>query len=373
MKFLVSGYYGFGNLGDETILSALAKELREWFPQAEIVVLSAMPEETAKQYHVRAINRWDLMGVQRELQSATAFISGGGGLIQDQTSRRSALYYLALIALARRRCPVYLIGQGIGPIRSRFVRAWSERLLRRVDLAMVRDEISREVLRDWGLPEERLVLGGDLALLLWPQFESLRETSALGDEGPYLAICLKGKLSEKLKASVVEQLDRWSELQNTKITFIALYPEEDLEGMEEIASRMKRSTKVLSFAKLGLKSAMECIGHAQAIVGMRLHALIFALLTARPFVALGDDHKLEAFVKRIEAADGSISSCCTLTRPDAQGTELAQLLMCLNGNDEIQHARLVQAGETLYRQTRQTVNAVWKRLSDQIEAGGRVS
>jgi len=43
---LISGYFGFGNLGDEAILEAVVGELRRRDPDVEIIALSGNPRET---------------------------------------------------------------------------------------------------------------------------------------------------------------------------------------------------------------------------------------------------------------------------------------------------------------------------------------
>ncbi|MGQ9477314.1 MAG: polysaccharide pyruvyl transferase family protein, partial [Candidatus Bipolaricaulia bacterium] len=170
---LLGGYYGFGNLGDEAILFALLRGLREALPQIEPVVLSAEPARTAAAYGVEAINRWSLLGIWRELGRARLFLLGGGGLLQDVTSRRSALYYLGLLRLARlRRVPVFLLGQGIGPLRSRLLRRLAASELKRAEYVMVRDELSLKLLQEWGADRGQLARGYDLALTLLPELAS---------------------------------------------------------------------------------------------------------------------------------------------------------------------------------------------------------
>ena len=48
MKVTVSGYYGFGNTGDEAIALAITRELRKY--GAQPLLLSNTPEETARTY-----------------------------------------------------------------------------------------------------------------------------------------------------------------------------------------------------------------------------------------------------------------------------------------------------------------------------------
>jgi len=362
-KVVISGYYGFANTGDEAILSVLVEELREHFPQTQIVVLSATPEETSQLHKVRAVHRGNLRHIHQELRSASVFLSGGGGLIQDRTSRRSAFYYLSLMALAMRHCPVIVIGQGIGPIQSRIVRAWAQQLLRGVDCAMVRDERSYKILRDWGLPQERLLLGGDLALLLWPRWKSCREEATRGDEQAYVIVCLKGQLSKRCKSVMAEQLDDLSETQTVKIAFLALHPPEDLQAMQQIASQMKRSCHVFDSRTMSLSEIIQSVASAKVVVGMRLHALIFALLAARPFVALSDDPKIAAFLKQIESANGLKFPCWTVPQLETQEVELTRELNLLLDGYRALRERMIHAAESLYGQTRQSVDAVWQRLA----------
>ena len=51
-KYIVSGYIGFDNFGDEAILSVLLNRLKG----QDVTVLSANPEKTGKTYNVNSIN-----------------------------------------------------------------------------------------------------------------------------------------------------------------------------------------------------------------------------------------------------------------------------------------------------------------------------
>ncbi len=354
MKLIISGYYGFGNMGDEAILAVLVKELQERFRRAEIVVLSATPQETAKQYRVRAINRWNLGHILWELRSARAFISGGGGLIQDRTSRRSAFYYLGLIALAHRNCPVFLVGQGIGPLNNQLVCQWAQRLLRQVDFAMVRDESSEQLLQAWGLPAERTVVGGDLALLFWPHCRSLRK--APDRASAYWAVCLKGGLPKQLKEKLVRQLDDLSE--EGKVVFLVVHPNEDLREAVHIAAQMRHPPSVRQLSNP--QELLAALSGAKALVGMRLHSLIFALLTIRPFLALSDDPKIAAFVQQVEASGGP--RLPLLTPAQATNINLVEALLQLTVDPQLR-VGLLSAGEALYHQTYRALDKIWYELS----------
>ena len=99
MKVLISGYYGFYNIGDEAILKSIIEALRNEDPNIDIVVLSNDVEYTKNTYKVNAINRWKLNEIYKELLKCDGLISGGGSLFQDVTSSRSILYYTGIIWL----------------------------------------------------------------------------------------------------------------------------------------------------------------------------------------------------------------------------------------------------------------------------------
>ena len=71
MKVLLSGYYGFDNAGDEAVLYAIVRALRQVKPDIDITVLSNQPENTAQALDVKAVNRWGKGGlVSRERSAA---------------------------------------------------------------------------------------------------------------------------------------------------------------------------------------------------------------------------------------------------------------------------------------------------------------
>ena len=59
LRMLLSGYYGFGNFGDEALLAVTVQQLRLRFPSAKLDVLSATPNATARAFGVEATPRWE--------------------------------------------------------------------------------------------------------------------------------------------------------------------------------------------------------------------------------------------------------------------------------------------------------------------------
>jgi polysaccharide pyruvyl transferase WcaK-like protein len=101
-RAVISGYYGFGNVGDEAILAGLLQGFRELAPEATLTVLSGDPAATEAEHGVPAWPR-GVRHAASAIRQADLLVSGGGGLLQDATSWRSPLYYLWVLQMARKR------------------------------------------------------------------------------------------------------------------------------------------------------------------------------------------------------------------------------------------------------------------------------
>ena len=66
-KIVISGYYGFNNIGDESILTAIISNIRENIDNIDITVLSKDPELTSKKHKVDAINRKSMLTIIKEI------------------------------------------------------------------------------------------------------------------------------------------------------------------------------------------------------------------------------------------------------------------------------------------------------------------
>ena len=118
------GYYGFGNLGDELLLSSTISILeRCGVNRDKIIVFSNNPELTSSGFSVKSINRWSWNGVFTALKSSDRLILGGGGIFQDSTSIKSCLWYWGVIRLANfLGVKIFAIGQSVGPLKTKISR-----------------------------------------------------------------------------------------------------------------------------------------------------------------------------------------------------------------------------------------------------------
>ncbi|MGQ9732608.1 MAG: polysaccharide pyruvyl transferase CsaB [Candidatus Zipacnadales bacterium] len=304
MRILLSGYYGFGNAGDEAILVGLLTALRERLPEAEFTVLSADPTVTRASYSVRAEQRWDVRILWREIGAADLLIQGGGGLIQDATSRKSAFYYLSLLGAAYLRGTPYVIcAQGVGPLHHWVLRRLTASLFRRAHAITVRDQGSANLLADIGVPVESIHVTADPAVLVEPApYEDIASLLPPAVEGLRVGLALRPALnaSALIEAGIVaaEVLQR---NYGARVVPLALHPATDGALAEEAAHRLAASPIPGSKPPLSPSRWVALVRRLDFVIAMRLHACIFAAAQGVPFVALAYDPKVAAFAERMKA------------------------------------------------------------------------
>lgn len=144
-RILISGYYGFNNIGDESILTAVIGSMKEKLGDVEITVLSHDPASTAEKYNIKSCDRKSLPAILSAVRKCDLLVSGGGSLLQDVTSKKSILYYLFIMAAASALGkPFFIYSQGIGPINSNFNRRLTASVLKRAKGIVVRDTSSKQ-------------------------------------------------------------------------------------------------------------------------------------------------------------------------------------------------------------------------------------
>ncbi|PRO65683.1 polysaccharide pyruvyl transferase CsaB [Alkalicoccus urumqiensis] len=292
MKIVLSGYFGFDNAGDEAILHSMIHAFRDERPDVVITVLSNQPEKTKQSYGVDAVNRWNLKEVIGAVRSADRLISGGGSLLQDKTGPKSVLYYCGVMAIAHvLRTPVTVYAQGIGPLASRASRLLTRQTMKKVDQLTVRDEASRALLREIGVEN-------DIDVVPDPVLGMNPEVIRAAPDADYIAVSVRSWPSGRAHLrKIAGTLDRLLE-EGERIVFLPMHGEEDARAASQVLASMKHSghenVRVLD-ADAPLEEKQRTAAEAKLVVGMRLHALIFAAAGYTPFTPISYDPKIDAF------------------------------------------------------------------------------
>lgn len=307
-KIVISGYYGFGNMGDEAILDSIIKTFKTLSPRCRIVVLSQNPAKTSEDFEVYAISRKNIPIILAELFSADLFISGGGGLIQDVTGFSTISYYLGLIWLARFmgvRTMIY--AQGIGPIITEKGKKLGKKIINRVNCITVRDNESKQVLENIGIISSSIIVTADpvMALESCPASrieEILKKENIPNKDLPLLGISVRPWKTEiKYSSIIAGAVKRFIEKVPAKVLLIPFQRSQDYELCKNIESLLPSgSARTLESAYkpdelLGLMSRLNLLA------GMRLHSLIFSAINCTPAVGISYDPKVNNFLSIIGA------------------------------------------------------------------------
>lgn len=294
MRFLISGYYGFGNLGDEALLAQIVGRLKTRWPLAGIEVLSATPESTAHDYGVDATARMDLRAVAKAIERSDVVLSGGGGLLQNTTSLKSLLYYAGIVRSGIQAGKKTMIfAQSIGPL-DYFGKQTVKRLCSGVSAATVRDERSREILAAL-LPAVRVERTAD-PVFLYDAPERAPDLAAAGlDAGsdPLAVIAVrKTARFEEAAAAIAAAVDALAERHGVRCAFVPFGGQADAEASTVVIRKCRSKPTLIALD--GLDAIAAAIARARVVVGVRLHALILAARFGVPFLALAYDPKVEA-------------------------------------------------------------------------------
>ena len=304
-NILISGYYGFDNIGDESILRTLVTSLRERIPDCSLTVLSHDPAATREKYGVEAVERMSPLAIARAVRRCDMLISGGGSLLQDVTSSKSH-YYLAIIRFAQLLGKkVFIYSQGIGPIEKDADRRATARALRRADGIVVRDERSAALLAEIGVPAERVVITADPVIRMKKTDRAVGETilrraGVTQDGRPVVGWAIRERNRDSRFVAEVLRSIRWlKETYNAQSVLIPFHYEEDGEVCRHIASQLPDDTAVCLDEKYLSEDMLSIIGCMDLLVGVRLHSLIYAAIMGVPLIGISYDPKCTAFLNSV--------------------------------------------------------------------------
>lgn len=282
MRVVISGYYGYGNTGDEAVLAGLLATMRGIEPEIEAIVISGDPAATGREHGVRAIGRSSARGLWRALRAADGLVSGGGSLLQDASSARPVAYYTGVMHAARlagRRYAVH--AQGLGPIRRAPNRRLARYALERAAAVSLRDPDSIRLAGELGV-RRPIGFAPDPALALQPP----------AGEPANIVVALRPWPGMQAHLAA---LRRGVEGLATELPVVALPMQEPVDRALSEALVADIGGASVAPATGSLEGVLSVIASARAVIGMRLHALILAAAAGVPGVAISYDPKVSSW------------------------------------------------------------------------------
>jgi polysaccharide pyruvyl transferase CsaB len=240
-----------------------------------------------------------------DLRAYCALVVPGGSLLQDSSSLKSLLFYLAVIKRATASgVPVYLLHQGIGPLKSWPARWLTPLALRDTRLLALRDQDSfawaqKQVLRPEGQCEVLYsadpVLGGrlktDTALL-----------PAVLQPRQYLVAAPRHSGDTDLAATALARFyERAAELSGLPVLLTAFQPDQDQGLCEAIVSKSSQGKLSLyqQAAQFPASAMIALLAHSAGVIGHRLHSLVLAAAYGVPAFGLAYDPKVSSFCEEM--------------------------------------------------------------------------
>ncbi|MBR5587162.1 MAG: polysaccharide pyruvyl transferase CsaB [Clostridia bacterium] len=301
----ILGYYGFKNNGDDALLAAMVDSLREINPDIKINVLSYKPAETAAQYGVDSISRYNIFKIRRTIKNSELFILGGGSLIQDVTSTKSIIYYLMMINVALSvKTAVMMYANGIGPITKKINRHRAKRVLNKVNYITLRDEKSLVELKSLGVNKPETLVTADPVFASEsknPQGADLMlENAGLAKDEKFAVFAVRKwkNLSVDFDEKFAKMADYIAEKHGLVPVFIPLHYPYDASVSRNIISKMKNRALFIS-GKVDLSTMLSLVEKSSLNVSVRLHSLIYSACAGVPSIGIAYDPKIPGFQQSV--------------------------------------------------------------------------
>jgi polysaccharide pyruvyl transferase CsaB len=307
INLLIAGYHGFGNCGDEAILLAMTTNIRAMAPDVDITALSYKPEFTKTEYNVKSVQRFSIAEVLKTIWHSDIVLSGGGTLLQDGTSTRSLMYYLAIIKTAKLfKKRVMLYANGIGPVNGKLNRRLVRAVVNTVDMITLREKLSEADLRNIGVSKPNIIVTADPAFTLKSitdeEADRLLAAEGIPQDKQLVGVSVrawsKALGGEDYIQKIAVVCDNLVREGKTVVLVPMEYPK-DLDVSRRVAAKMTEKAYILE-KRYNPPQIMGIVGRLDLMLSMRLHTLIFAAVKNVPMLGIIYDPKVEYYLKVLE-------------------------------------------------------------------------
>ena len=283
-KYLISGYIGFDNFGDEAIASVLVSNLKKNGAE-KITVLSSNPEKTARLYDVDSEY---FLKFFKPILETDVLISGGGSLLQDITSLKSLIYYLTVIVIALVfNKKVVIFAQGFTPFRTKLGKFFTNFVLKYCDKIYVRDIKSQELLKTMKINSE---------LVSDPVFGI--ETFSNEHKGIGVQLRSFPSLTEDFLNNLADSIAE--KFKDEEIKLLSLQDSLDFSVLESFSKKLEqRGVKSKIYKNESILDTINLISGLEYLIGMRFHANLIAAKAGVKVLGINYDVKVENLAKMV--------------------------------------------------------------------------
>ena len=267
-SILLTGFFGEGNMGDESILKAICENLPS---EITPIITSGSKQDFGISIRRRGIFSWPSYLKAAYKSPVTVF---AGGILQDWSWEGVTFFAYRIIAAAKMGSTPVLFGTGLGPLRSEKARKLVKKALSFVKIAYVRDKTSYDLYKSL-LPNANVKLGTDWT---W-HFDIEKQHNA---ESNLLGINIREWLDKSLLNNAINEVNK---IDGAKIGLAAR------KGDIKLLQGIPNTTKILcpnSFVDFS-QNCKNC-SHG---IAMRYHAALAMLRTGLPTKLICYDDKVK--------------------------------------------------------------------------------
>jgi len=328
-RLVVQCATGIRNSGDEAILAAL---ISRYSPRYHITVISLDKKYTETVHSVDEVVSHRGSDWKRAVRECDVFLLGGGGLIQEHSSLFNVFRWTSKLQYAGRlgkKCCVY--ANSIGRIRFPFNRYLIRKAFSRVAFVTLRDALSQKHLGELGITRNVFVTADVVFSLDFPELPlSTHEGVPLDLSQDYVALAIRhcfdsipllpARLSSRLKIQSSDQKARYerfvAEMARTveyvrvlgyPVLFIPFYGQRDVRLAREVCARLADQAGVFIYHRPDASPAIhaDLIRRSRLLIGMRLHSVVFAVMTGTPVLPVIYHDKVRGIVDMLGLQDQS--------------------------------------------------------------------
>lgn len=287
-KLLICGSYGAKNIGDELILLGI----KSLFEGNEITVLSESKENNHFSKFPAGITSFIKFLKNRDnlkaLKDCDYFLLGGGNLFGGPSKRANYIWAIqALFAIFYKK-PIIVFCQSVGDNHDFITKKIIKYIFNKAYKIYLRDQESKFQLEKIGVKKEIKVLSDPAFVLNAKNITPQRKQQII------IALREFKNFPEK----ITEELNKFIKKEGKPSILINFETGVENDGKQH----EKLEGKIINFED-NPKDVIDEFTNAELAICMRLHAVIVAIITKTPFIAISYAKKVKAMLQYADLED----------------------------------------------------------------------
>jgi|GEM_PF-1941259 len=342
MRFIISGGWSYGNIGDEAIAKSTLCIINKMWPNADIVFTSYNPNDFYRQHNINAVDSVhrilknsenyeisDLNKILGNLEAykldeyrnlfaeKTVFIMAGGGYFHENWSTQFWSRIIEIYIASMSGAKVFMIGQSIGPIVSeQYLNAFS-RAIQLCDYINVRDQDTYNFISKYN---SRIKLGTDTAIIISDFFKKNDKNPGitinfmLSAYTEYIGINTKQRFKSNFASKILKRvtlksyrynfklkkiLKNVSQIDNVHINFIM---STEWKWDQKLVDKLVTNIDTLKYSVYKNQTIDDmCIALSTGsiMISSKMHPIIISTSFGISSIAISYNYKMDNFMKSV--------------------------------------------------------------------------